>query len=240
MSEIQLKPHQLPRHVAIIMDGNGRWAQRRGLPRAEGHREGMNSVRAVIRAAGEWHIPYLTLYSFSTENWKRPRAEVSFLMNLLIEFLKRELDELNRRQVRVVMLGRREPVSAKVLKAIDYAVEKTRNNPGLQVNLAFNYGGRCEIIDAVTAYLKTRPRPELTEETFASFLYTRGVPDPDLLVRTSGEMRISNFLLWQAAYAEIIVSPILWPDFRERDLLGVLAEYAKRERRFGGVEPVRA
>jgi undecaprenyl diphosphate synthase len=240
MPETKLDPRRLPRHVAVIMDGNGRWAQRRGLPRVAGHREGMKSVRAIIRASGELKIPYLTLYAFSTENWKRPRAEVSFLMRLLLEFLRRELDELHRQGVRVVMLGRRDPVPGKVLERIDYAVAKTRRNRGLQVNLAFNYGGRREILDGVAAYLKARPRPALTEKNFSEFLYTAGIPDPDLLVRTSGEVRISNFLLWQTAYAEIVVSPVLWPDFREAEFRQVLAEYAQRERRFGGVESGRA
>lgn len=235
-----LDAEQLPRHVAVIMDGNGRWAQRRGLPRVEGHREGMKSVRAVIRACGELGIPYLTLYAFSTENWRRPKAEVSFLMNLLVQYLKRELAELHRQNVRLVMLGRRERVPVKVLQAIDRALALTGRNTGLQVNLAFNYGGRREILDAVESYLNLKPRPRLDEEAFSRCLYTAGLPDPDLLVRTSGELRLSNFLLWQLAYAEIVVSPRLWPDFREPEFYQAVAEYQKRERRFGGVEPVRA
>lgn len=231
-----LDPERLPRHVAVIMDGNGRWAQRRGLPRVEGHRAGMESVRAIIRESGRLHLPYLTLYAFSTENWKRPRTEVSFLMDLLLEFLRRELDELDRQGVRLVRLGRRERVPSKVMERIELAVARTAGNPGLQVNLAFNYGGRAELVDAVAAYLKARPRPPLTEAVLAEFLYTAGIPDPDLLVRTSGESRVSNFLLWQTAYAELVVSPVLWPDFREAEFHGVLAEYARRERRFGGVE----
>lgn len=231
-----LDPRRLPRHVAVIMDGNGRWAQRRGLPRVEGHRVGMESVRAIIRESGRLNIPYLTLYAFSTENWKRPRAEVSFLMDLLLEYLSRELDELDRQGVRLVRLGRRERVPARVLERIDHAVARTARNPGLQVNLAFNYGGRAELVDAVAAYLKARPRPPLTEDVLAGFLYTAGIPDPDLLVRTSGVSRVSNFLLWQTAYAELVVSPVLWPDFRETEFHEVLAEYSRRERRFGGVE----
>jgi len=235
-----LNPDALPRHIAVIMDGNGRWAQRRGLPRVEGHREGMNSVRSIIRTCGQLKIPHLTLYAFSTENWKRPRQEISFLMKLLVEYLRKELDELHRQGVRIRMLGRRDPVPAKVLACIDRAVALTQANPGLQCNLAFNYGGRREILDAVEAYLRQRPRPELTEAAFSELLYTGGQPDPDLLIRTSGEMRLSNFLLWQMAYAEIVVSPLLWPEFREKELMAVLAEYQKRERRFGGVENVRA
>lgn len=233
-----LDPVRLPRHIAIIMDGNGRWARHRGLLRAQGHREGMNAVRSVIRACGELGIPTLTLYAFSTENWKRPAAEVRFLMNLLLEFLRRELAELNRQGVRLTRLGRRERIPPKVLEQIDRAVAATARNRGLQLNLAFNYGGRREILDAVGKWLRKRPRPPLTEAAFGRQLYTAGQLDPDLLIRTSGEYRLSNFLLWQLAYTEIVVSPVLWPDFRERDLVDVLKEYQRRERRFGGVAAV--
>ncbi|MEW6516780.1 MAG: isoprenyl transferase [candidate division FCPU426 bacterium] len=232
-----LDPAGLPQHVAVIMDGNGRWAKQRGLPRVQGHRAGMNTVRRVIRACGELGIPFLTLYAFSTENWKRPAAEVSFLMNLLLEFLRRELKEMNRQGVRLRRLGRRDRVPPRVLAQIDRAVKSTAHNQGLQVNLAFNYGGRREILDAVKKAAKART--PLTEESFGRHLYTAGLPDPDLLIRTSGEYRISNFLLWQLAYAEIVVSPVLWPDFGERELVAALAEYQRRERRFGGVEAVR-
>lgn len=235
-----LDRQRLPRHVAIIMDGNGRWAKRRGRPRVAGHREGMNSVRSVIRTCGELGIPHLTLYAFSTENWRRPVREIRFLMNLLIEFLNRELDELHCQGVRIRMLGGRERIPARVLASIDQAITQTRRNRGLQLNLAFNYGGRRELLDAVGAYVNLRPRPALTEEVFSRLLYTAELPDPDLLVRTSGEYRLSNFLLWQLAYAEIVVSPVLWPDFRERELGQVLREYQKRERRFGGVKSVHA
>ncbi len=226
----------MPVHVAVIMDGNGRWAQKRGLPRVEGHREGMNSVRSIINQCGELGISYLTLYAFSTENWKRPGPEIQFLMNLLIEYLKKELAELHRQGVRIRMLGTRERVPEKVLKSIDQAIAMTQNNRGLQLNLAFNYGGRREILDAIERFCQQPSRPPLSEESFAGFLYTADIPDPDLLIRTSGEMRISNFLLWQLAYAEIVVSPVLWPDFRETEMAGVIAEFQKRERRFGGVE----
>ncbi len=231
---------RLPRHIAVIMDGNGRWARRRGLPRVEGHREGMNSVRSIIRTCGEIGVSYLTLYAFSTENWKRPRSEIRFLMSLLVEYFKREISELHGQGVRIRMLGRREPIPAGVLKSIDNAVTLTRDNRGLNLNLAFNYGGRREILDAVDAWLKMEPRPGLTEEIFSRVLYTGGIPDPDLLIRTSGEFRISNFLLWQLAYAEIVVSPVLWPAFRRPEFMQVLAEYQRRERRFGGVRPVHA
>ncbi len=237
---LRLDPARLPAHVAIIMDGNGRWAQRRRLPRVEGHREGMKSVRAVIRTSGQLGISTLTLYAFSTENWKRPRPEVRFLMHLLLEYLRLELSELHRQGVRIRMLGRRRHLPARILAGIDHAVRLTSRNTGLQLNLAFNYGGRGEILDAVARFLRSRPRPPLNEKTFARCLYTGGLPDPDLLVRTSGELRLSNFLLWQTAYTEIVVTPTLWPDFREREFHRVLAEYQKRERRFGGVESAHA
>ncbi|NTV52595.1 MAG: isoprenyl transferase [Candidatus Firestonebacteria bacterium] len=235
-----LDPRRLPRHIAVIMDGNGRWARRRGLPRAAGHQAGMASVRALVRACDELAVPVLTLYAFSTENWKRPPAEVRFLMSLLIEFLRREIDELHRRNVRLGLLGRRDGVPATVLKAIDRGMAQTAANTGLRLNFAFNYGGRREILDAVEAWNRQTRRPPLTEENFAKFLYTAGLPDPDLLIRTSGEMRLSNFLLWQLAYAEIVVTPVLWPDFRKKHLLAALTEYQQRERRFGGVEAVHA
>jgi len=182
------------------------------------------------------NISCLTLYAFSTENWKRPRTEVRFLMQLLIEFLRREIDELHRQNVRLSMLGQRAHVPAGVLKAIDAGMAQTAANTGLRLNFAFNYGGRQEILDAVAAWNKQSRRLPLTEENFSRFLYTAGLPDPDLLIRTSGEMRISNFLLWQLAYAEIVVTPVLWPDFRAKHLHAALAEYQQRERRFGGVE----
>lgn len=225
----------VPIHVAVIMDGNGRWAKKRGLPRMEGHRVGMNSVRSIIRQCGQLGISCLTLYAFSTENWRRPRQEVKFLMNLLIEYLKKELSELHQQGVRLRMLGQRERVPDRVLKNIDKAIELTKENQGLQLNLAFNYGSRQEILDAINKYITKRPRVKLTEETFSSLLYTAGLPDPDLLIRTSGEMRISNFLLWQLAYAELVVTPVLWPDFREPQFAAALKEYQTRERRYGGV-----
>jgi undecaprenyl diphosphate synthase len=231
---------RVPRHLAVIMDGNGRWAERRGLPRVAGHRAGMASITELVRACDELHIPVLTLYAFSTENWKRPRPEVRFLMQLLIEFLRREINELHAQNVRLGMLGQRAGVPAPVLKAIDGGLAKTAGNTGLRLNFAFNYGGRREILDAVAAWGRQRRKPALTEAAFARFLYTAGEPDPDLLIRTSGEMRLSNFLLWQLAYAEMVVTPVLWPDFRKKHLLAALAEYQGRERRFGGVEAVHA
>jgi len=230
-----LTQEQLPKHVAVIMDGNGRWAQKRGLPRVEGHREGMNSVRSIITQSARLGISHLTLYAFSTENWRRPKREVNFLMNLLIEYLKKELAELHRQEVRIRMIGSRERISSRVLKNIDYATELTRRNQGLNVHLAFNYGSRQEILEAVEAYIQKRPRPVLTEQLFSELLYTANTPDPDLLIRTSGEMRLSNFLLWQLAYAEIIVTPVFWPDFRENQFQDALTEFASRERRYGGI-----
>ncbi len=225
----------LPRHVAVIMDGNGRWAKKRGLPRVEGHRAGMASVHAIIRECGRLEISYLTLYAFSTENWRRPKQEVNFLMRLLIEYLKKELDELHRQGVRLQMLGQRERIPGRVLEYIDFAIAKTKENQGLKLNLAFNYGGRQEIVDAVNAIVHSTPKVPLTEKSFGAFLYTRGMPDPDLLIRTSGEMRLSNFLLWQLAYAELVVTPVLWPDFREPEFAQALQEYQRRERRYGGI-----
>lgn len=225
----------LPKHIAVIMDGNGRWARQKGLPRIEGHREGMNSVRCIIQESAKKNIAYLTLYAFSTENWRRPRQEVRFLMNLLIEFFKKEINELHKENVRIRMLGQRQNVPARVLKTIDKAIDLTKSNSGLNLNLAFNYGSRAEMVDAINAYMHMQPRPELTEELFSEKLYTEGLPDPDLLIRTSGEMRISNFLLWQLAYAEIVVTPVLWPDFREKEYAKALREYQRRERRFGGI-----
>lgn len=235
-----LDPGRLPRHLAVIMDGNGRWAQRRRRPRVEGHREGMNSVRSLIQTCCKLGIPYLTLYAFSTENWKRPRSEINFLMALLRHYLKQELPELQRQGVRIRRCGRRDRIPAPVLAGMDQAEKLTAGNQRLHLNLAFNYGGRQEILDAVESYLKLRPRPPLNEKNFSRGLYTAGLPDPDLLVRTSGEQRLSNFLLWQLAYAEMVVTPVLWPDFREAEVMAVLREYQTRERRFGGVEAVRA
>ncbi len=232
--------HPLPRHVAIIMDGNGRWATRRGLPRVAGHREGVSSARAVVRAAGELGVEYLTLYAFSTENWSRPEDEVSTLMRLLESALHRELPELMERNVRLRVIGRPGAVPAAVRCGIDRAVEATRENTGLNLLMAFNYGGRDELIDAVRSLAARVARGELdaeaiTEADVSAALYTAGMPDPDLLIRTSGEMRVSNFLLWQIAYTELWITPTLWPDFGAADLYRAIAEFQQRDRRFGGV-----
>ena len=230
----------LPRHVAVIMDGNGRWATNRGLPRVAGHGEGVKSVRAVVRAAGELGIQFLTLYAFSSENWKRPHQEVSTLMTLLERSIERELPELMERNVRLRVIGRPTGVPLPVRRGIDHVVRETRANTGLTLLMAFNYGGRDELLDAFRA-LAGRVRtgelsPEdISEAHVSQALYTEGVPDPDLLIRTSGEMRISNFLLWQIAYTELWITTTLWPDFGPGDLYRALAEFQRRSRRFGGV-----
>ena len=241
----QLDRTRLPRHVAIIMDGNGRWARARGLPRVMGHRAGIKSVRAVAEAAREVGVEVLTLYAFSVENWKRPAAEVSTLMGLLNQYLRREMDNLMRNEIRLNVLGDVEGLPEAVRKHLLRVMEQTRGNPRMLLNLALNYGGRAEILHAVrevAAQVKAgRLRlSALDEETFSRFLYTDGMPDPDLLIRTSGEQRISNFLLWQISYAELFITPKLWPDFGKADFLGALAEYQRRERRFGASEGARS
>jgi undecaprenyl diphosphate synthase len=230
----------LPRHVAVIMDGNGRWATQRGLPRVAGHSEGVTSVRNVVRAAGELGIEFLTLYAFSSENWNRPRHEVSTLMSLLERSVDRELPELMARNVRFRVIGRPNGVPPAVKRRIEHVVEVTAGNTGLTLLMAFNYGGRDELIDACQALAREieagRLRPdEIDEVRVSRALYTGGVPDPDLLIRTSGEMRVSNFLLWQIAYTELWVTATLWPDFGARELYLAVADFQQRDRRFGRV-----
>ena len=233
----------VPRHVAIIMDGNGRWAKQRGLPRVAGHRAGVKSVREVVKASIDLGIPVLTLYAFSQENWKRPQAEVSVLMELLDYFLNKEIKNLQKQGVRFRAIGRVEALPPPVLKKLEEAVRSTKDNTKLVFNIALNYGARTEILDAVRVILKearVNPShlngfPELTEEYFAERLYTKGLPDPDLLIRTSGEMRLSNFLLWQLSYAEIYITKKYWPDFSKEEYAKAIREYQKRERRFGDV-----
>ena len=234
----QIEMDRLPRHVAIIMDGNGRWAGQRHLPRVEGHRAGIDSVRDVVETSARLGLDVLTLYAFSVENWKRPVTEVSTLMMLLKRYLRLELSTLLRNNIRFKVIGRTDALAPDVLEELHAAERKTSTNTGMLFNIALNYGGRSEIIDAARRAMASGLDPrELDEDRFASFLYTAGQPDPDLLIRTSGEMRVSNFLLWQIAYAEIWVTDTLWPDFRCRHLLeGVLA-YQKRDRRFGGIAP---
>jgi undecaprenyl diphosphate synthase len=230
----------IPRHVAVIMDGNGRWATRRGLPRVAGHGEGVKSVRAVVRTAGELGIEFLTLYAFSSENWNRPHQEVSTLMTLLERSIERELPELMERNVRFRVIGRPDGVPARVGERINRLIETTSGNTGLTLIMAFNYGGRDEMVDAVRALAREvqsgRLRPEEIDEVRVSrALYTDGIPDPDLLIRTSGELRLSNFLLWQVAYTELWMTPTLWPDFGAREFCLAVADFQQRDRRFGRV-----
>ena len=235
----QIQPDRVPQHVAIIMDGNGRWAEQRHLPRVEGHRAGIQSVREVVETSARLGLGVLTLYAFSIENWKRPAAEVSVLMTLLRRYLRSELDTLIEHGIRFNVIGREGGLPAEVLDELREAEARTAGHRGLQFNIALNYGGRAEIVDAVKAALEARLAPEsLDEEQFSRLLYTAGQPDPDLLIRTSGEMRVSNFLLWQIAYAEIYVTGTLWPDFRRRHLLEAILAYQKRDRRYGGIAPV--
>jgi len=234
---------RLPRHVAVIMDGNGRWAKQRHLPRVEGHRAGIAAVKDTVETAAHLGIGHLTLYAFSVENWKRPRAEVWTLMNLLKEYVRRELDTLVRHDIRFQAIGRWRELDPSVVAALERAHEATAGGSGLRFNIALNYSGRCEIVDAcrqIVADWAAGRHVDIDEAALSSALYTAGQPDPDLLIRTSGELRISNFLLWQIAYAEIWVTPTLWPDFRRRHLFEAILEFQRRERRFGGVEPTEA
>jgi len=228
---------RLPRHIAVIMDGNGRWAAQRHLPRVEGHRAGIESVRDIVEGSARVGIQVLTLYAFSVENWKRPQMEVFTLMALLKRYLRSELGTLLRNNIRFRVIGRADELARDVRDELKAAEEKTTANTGMLFNIALNYGGRAEIVEAARGLLAAQVRPEdLDEQRFAGFLYTAGQPDPDLLIRTSGEMRISNFLLWQIAYAEIWVTDTLWPDFRKRDLLEAIVAYQKRDRRYGGIK----
>lgn len=235
-----IDPNRLPKHIAIIMDGNGRWARSRGLPRIEGHRQGANSVEAALTACGELGIPYLTLYAFSNENWKRPKEELDFLMGLLRTYLANQTERLIKNGVRLQVIGRRDGLSPDVIDAIDQAIEKCKDGAKQTLVLAINYGSRQEIVDAVReiAFDVQQGRiniEAIDESTIAKHLYTRDFPDPDLLIRTSGEMRISNFLLWQISYAELLVTNKAWPEFGKEDLYAAVAQYGKRNRRFGGI-----
>ena len=232
--------NKLPVHIAIIMDGNGRWAKERKLPRVLGHREGMKTVKTVVKLCGDLGIKVLTLYAFSTENWTRPKQEINALMRLLRKYLRKEMDELIQNNVKFHFIGRLEQLPELVQQDLKWAKEKTANNTGLILNLALNYSGRADIVDAIkklTADIEngTYRKEEINETLFEKYLYTASLPEPDLLIRTSGEMRISNFLLWQIAYSEIYITPIYWPDFSRKHLLSAIIDYQKRERRFGGV-----
>jgi undecaprenyl diphosphate synthase len=216
----ELDANRLPQHIAVIMDGNGRWAQRRHLPRISGHRAGVQSARTVIETCARLNIPALTLYAFSMENWRRPKAEIDFLMRLLREYLRKELPVIHRNNIRLLVIGRPDQLPEAVRTDVERAMQQTAGNSGMQLAVALNYGGRAELVD---------------EEMISQHLYTAGLPDPDLLIRTSGEMRVSNFLLWQIAYAEIYVTETLWPDFTRAQLLEALLDFQKRERRYGGL-----
>jgi undecaprenyl diphosphate synthase len=230
----------LPRHVAVIMDGNGRWAKQRGLPRIEGHRQGAESARTIIRTAGELGVKYLTLYAFSAENWNRPKDEVDALMKYLIHYLKTETPELNKNNVRLEVIGQIYRLPENVQEHLKKSIATLSRNSGLTLVMALSYGSRIEIVDAVRRIAekardgKLEPA-DINEEVISQHLWTRNIPDPDLLIRTSGEMRVSNFLLWQISYAELVITPTLWPDFRKPQFFAALEEYARRHRRFGGV-----
>jgi len=224
------------RHIAIIMDGNGRWATQRHLPRLAGHKAGVNALRRVVECAADENIEMLTVYAFSTENWGRPRAEVDGLMRLFWETIRSDMEKLHRDGVRLRHLGRLRDLSPDIQQAIHESVELTKNNTRIGLNVCFNYGGRAELVDAVRQIIADGHDPEaIDEELISSYLYTRDLPDPDLVIRTAGEMRVSNFLLWQSAYSEYYATPTLWPEFRREDLLAALDSYRQRQRRFGRV-----
>lgn len=236
----KLEWERLPRHIAVIMDGNGRWAQKRHLPRVAGHRAGTQSARTTIETCARLKVEALTLYAFSVENWRRPKAEIEFLMQLLREYLRKEMPLIQRNNIRMRFLGRPEELPAGVQKDTREAMEATAGNTGMVLSIALNYGGRAEIVDAMNAILAERngngAGSTVTEEQLSRHLYTANLPDPDLLIRTSGEMRVSNFLLWQIAYAEIFVTETLWPDFNRARLLEALVDFQGRERRYGGID----
>lgn len=235
-----LKEKPIPVHVAIIMDGNGRWARMRGLPRAAGHKAGMETLRRIVESSIEIGLQYLTVYAFSTENWKRPKEEVDALMGLLVEYIKKELQQLKENGVRVQALGKIEDLPLEARIALEKAIDETIHNNRLSLQIALNYGGRREIIDAVKGLCKDVIEEGITyedidERLFSQYLYNSGIPDPDLIIRASGEMRISNFLLWQSAYAEFWATDVLWPDFNKTHLYKAIYEYQRRKRRYGGI-----
>ncbi len=230
--------NRIPKHIAIIMDGNGRWAAKRGQPRLAGHRAGTENIRRIIRGAVEQGIEYLTLYAFSTENWSRPKDEVEGLMNIIGDVIERELDELHAEGVQLRHIGHLEGLHPELRQKVEHAIKITRNNDRLILTLAFNYGGRDELICAVKRMIQDQVKPEdVNEELIGSYLFTASIPDPDLVIRTSGEMRTSNFLIWQATYAEWYFTPTLWPDFDQKELIEAIQAYSHRERRFGRVSP---
>lgn len=231
----------VPGHIGIIMDGNGRWAKKRGLPRTAGHRAGIDAVRKIVRASGELGVSYLTIYTFSTENWGRPKLEVSMLMELLVEVTRREIRELNKNNVRLRAIGDLEKLPGKTRKVLLDGIDELSGNTGLTLNLAVNYGGRAEIVNAAKKFARDAAKnpslvDSLDEKEFGGYLYTHGSPDPELIIRTGGDCRISNFLLWQAAYAEIYITDTLWPDFDKECLVKAIEDYGMRDRRFGKVK----
>jgi undecaprenyl diphosphate synthase len=227
----------IPRHVAIIMDGNGRWAKKRGLPRSAGHAQGVKALKNIIEPAGKLGIKYLSVYAFSTENWKRPQDEVETLMNLLLENIGKELPEIKEKKIKLRFLGDMKVLNEALQKSIIHAEKETAQNSALQINIMLNYGSRREIVQAIqSAAQKGVDLKNIKEEEFEKFLYTQGIPDPDLLIRTSGELRISNYLLWQIAYTEIYITNTLWPDFNEAELKKAIESYSQRERRLGHVQ----
>lgn len=230
----ELDLENIPRHIAIIMDGNGRWAKKRGLPRNAGHRQGVKALKKICTAAGDLGIHYLSIFAFSTENWDRPKNEVSFLMNLFKKTFRDEMDELVEKGVRVKILGRKMGVESEILAEMMELERRTSKNTGFQLNICFNYGSRAEIVDAVKKIVAEAEQPEkIDEKYFQQFLYTKGLPDVELVIRTSGEMRLSNFLLYQSAYAELVFTPVYWPDFTKSDLITAIWEFQNRNRRFG-------
>lgn len=230
------QPATVPRHVAVIMDANGRWAQARGLPRTDGHRAGTENIRDVIRAFGDRGVRYLTLFAFSTENWRRPRREVRALMRILSRAIRREVKPLHQAGVRLRYIGQLEVLEPPLRRQIEAAIELTKNNTEMTVCVAFNYGGRAEVVDAVRRIVADGiAAAAIDEETISRYLYTQDLPDPDLIIRTGGDLRLSNFLIWQAAYAEYYFTPTYWPDFGEADVEAALASYAQRLRKFGGL-----
>jgi undecaprenyl diphosphate synthase len=227
---------RVPAHIGIIMDGNGRWAQRRGLPRLAGHRAGVENIRRILRACVELGVKMLTIYAFSTENWKRPEDEVKGLLGIFAGVIARELSDLHREGVQLRHIGRLEGISEGLRSEVLRAIEMTRNNDRLVLNIAFNYGGRAEVVDAVKAIMRAGYKADdVTEDLISRHLYTAGCPDPDLIIRTSGELRTSNFMIWQAAYAEYYTTPVLWPDFDKEELHKALVAFGQRDRRFGEV-----
>ena len=238
---VEIDMDRLPKHIAIIMDGNGRWAQKKGLPRVMGHKAGMEAIKKTVRACSDLGVKILTVYAFSTENWRRPQDEVSYLMNLLVEYMRKEINALHNNKVKVKVLGEVEVLPAQTRKEIEEALKLTENNTGLQFNIALNYGGRAEILSACKRLIKsvsngTIDAESIDEALFAENLYTGSDPDPDLIIRTSGEQRISNFLLWQGAYSELVFVEQLWPDFDDKVLIEAIKEFQSRDRRFGALK----